>query len=342
MKKKKKQNLLTAALAALIVLSIAAIGYVIFFHEEDTVAVKERQIKKNQKSEPSVEHKVVREKPPKALQTPGKEKNTVKDGIGANDNNAKLHSSHVPSGGKEKLEVVKAIPPVLPTRQMAIIIDDIGYDMAAVKDLLKIDTQITYAVLPGLNHSRDAAELVHQAGREVLMHLPMEPQSYPKEKPGAGALFTDMSDEEIILQMEKNFASVPYAAGVNNHMGSKFMSDEAKLLTVFKQLKKKNLFFIDSRTTRDSKTSSASREVHLTVAARKIFLDNERDYSKIYRILTEAASSQTGSTPMIVIGHPYPETIRAIRDANRVLNEKGVKVVPASQLLRKHSESGSS
>ena len=78
---------------------------------------------------------------------------------------------------------------------------------------------------------------------KLLLHLPMEPLSYPKEKPGTGALFTDMNDEEIVFQLEKNLASVPYVSGVNNHMGSKFMADEEKLMPVFKQLKKEGFVF---------------------------------------------------------------------------------------------------
>jgi hypothetical protein len=170
----------------------------------------------------------------------------------------------------------------------------------------------------------------------------MEPLSYPKEKPGSGALFTDMNHEEIVFQLEKNMDSVPFVSGVNNHMGSKFMADEDKLILVFKQLKKRDLFFIDSRTTHNSRTTAAAQKVHLTVASRKIFLDNERDYSKIYQILMEAAEASGGESPLIVIGHPHPETIRAIRDAHKVYREKGVSIVPVSTLIKKKNPEGAS
>lgn len=222
---------------------------------------------------------------------------------------------------------------------MAIVIDDIGYDMKPVRELLAINENITFAVLPLLAHSREAAETLHRAHREILLHLPMEPLSYPKEKPGRGALFTDMNDEEILFQLQRNVDSVPYASGVNNHMGSKFMADEEKLTLVFRELKKKNLFFIDSRTTRDSKTEAAAHKARLTVMSRKIFLDNERDTSKIYQILMEAARSSDGNSPLIVIGHPYPETIQAVREAGKVCREQGIMIVPVSALLGKQGAS---
>jgi hypothetical protein len=186
--------------------------------------------------------------------------------------------------------------------------------------------------------------MLHNANKETLLHLPMEPNSYPHEKPGSGALFTDMNDKELLYQLDKDLASVPFISGVNNHMGSKFMGDEKKLELIFGRLKKKNLFFIDSRTGSNSKASVASEKVGLQLASRKIFLDNSRNYDEIYRILIDVAKN-TGAgdvSPIIIIGHPYPETIRAIKNAASVLRQKGVQVVPASKLVKEKAASGSS
>lgn len=332
MKKKNKNNALTTILIALIVLSTAAILYVTMFHKEEPVTVKERPLKKKQLSEPRVASK------PKVVQERFAHVKEAWEKESAKENNKgkpPASSVAVKPPGKEKTVIAKIIPPAVPSKYVAIIIDDIGYDMKALSELLKIDAQITFAILPLLSHSQEAAEAAHQANREILLHLPMEPRSYPEDKPGAGALFTDMSDDEIVIQLGKNLSSVPYAIGVNNHMGSKFMSDEEKLTIVFKQLQKRNLFFIDSRTANDSKAMAASQKVHLTIASRSIFLDNERDYSKIYQILMDVALTPAGHAPVIVIGHPYPETIRALRDANKVFREKGIMIVPVSQLIKK-------
>ena len=80
----------------------------------------------------------------------------------------------------------------------------------------------------------------------------------------------------------------------------------------------------------------------MTVASRKVFLDNDRDYSKIYQILMDVAEAPAGSAPLIVIGHPYPETIRAIRDASKVFREKGVSIIPVSKLMKKKTSEGAS
>ena len=227
------------------------------------------------------------------------------------------------------------LPKSVPLRQVAIIIDDIGNDLKQIQELLKINADITFAILPLCPHTREAAEMFHKAHRETLLHLPMEPLSYPREKPGPGALFTDMSNEEIVFQLEKNIAAVPYISGVNNHMGSKFMIDEKKLTVVFNKLKNKKLFFVDSRTSSDTKTFAVAEKVGLPVAARKIFLDNNRDYNEIYNILINVAKRNGDDSPVIIIGHPYPETIRAVGDAVKVLREKEVAIVPVSRLIKK-------
>ena len=311
MAKKSKKHFSTWLVISLIVISVAAIIYAVLFQPVELTPPKT----------PTQQVETPKAKPVK--ETPV------------------IHKTG-PVKQKEKI-VVSSIPKIpLPIKQVAIIIDDIGYDLGPVKELLKIDADITFAILPLCSHSREAAEMLHKANRETLLHLPMEPNSYPKEKPGKGALFTDMNSEELIFQLEKDLASVPYVSGVNNHMGSKLMADEDKLILIFNNLKKKKMFFIDSRTTVKTKASAASEKVNIQMASRKVFLDNNRDYNEIYKILLDATQNSSDVSPVIIIGHPHPETIRAIKDASRVLREKGILVVPVSKLIKGKSFSGSS
>lgn len=307
------KKLFTGFLIFLIVASLAAIVYVLQWEEPAIVkpAKEAKQTSRLQKVLPEAEKdKKAGDKPADLSRKPGKDK----------------QSDVVASIGK--------LP--LPLRQVAIIIDDIGNDLQPVKNLLKIDAAITFAVMPLCPHSREAAESLHAANREILLHLPMEPKSYPREKPGNGALFTEMNEKEIVFQLNKDLAAVPYVVGVNNHMGSKFMDDEEKLRLVFEVLKKKNMFFVDSRTTPDSKAYPASQKTGLPFASRKIFLDNNHNYKDIYKIINQiAGDTQAGDvSPIIIIGHPHPETIRAIRDGVRIFREKGINIVPVSQLIK--------
>jgi len=305
----------------LIIISVAAIIYMLQVKEEQPV------IKEKEKETKQIE-------PQKSITPPALKAKSAKERT----------SASIPIEKKEKKKIVvskiEKIP--LPLRQVAIIIDDIGYDLVPVKELLKVNADITYSVLPFLIHSREAAEMLHKANKEILLHLPMEPVSYPREKPGSGALFTDMNNEELIFQLEKDIEAVPYIVGINNHMGSKFMKDKEKLTLIFSKLKKKNLFFIDSRTAANSEAFAAAQKVGLQVAARKIFLDNNRDYNEIYNNLINITNNNGDVSPLIVIGHPHPETIRAIKDAARVFREKGILIVPVSQVIKAKAAQGSS
>jgi len=305
----------------LIIISVAAIIYMLQVKEEQPV------IKEKKKETKQIEQQ-------KSITSPALKATSTKEKT----------SASIPIEKKEKKKIVvsKIEKMPLPLRQVAIIIDDIGYDLVPVKELLKVNADITYSVLPFLIHSREAAEMLHKANKEILLHLPMEPVSYPREKPGSGALFTDMNNEELIFQLEKDIEAVPYIVGINNHMGSKFMKDKEKLTLIFSKLKKKNLFFIDSRTAANSEAFAAAQKVGLQVAARKIFLDNNRDYNEIYNNLINITNNNGDVSPLIVIGHPHPETIRAIKDAARVFREKGILIVPVSQVIKAKAAQGSS
>ena len=221
-------------------------------------------------------------------------------------------------------------------KRVAILIDDIGYDLSPLYELLKIDASLTFAVLPHYAHSVEAANILHGAKREILLHLPMEPHAFPEENPGMGALLTSMSDRQIEEEIDRDLEAIPFLSGVNNHMGSKFMEDEAKLNIVFKELKKRNLFFVDSRTTALSKGQEIAKKLRLRFVARKIFIDNDRDYVTILRNLTTRIDEEFAhkSEAVVMIGHPHLKTIQALKEAIPVLKARGIDVVPVSVLVQ--------
>jgi polysaccharide deacetylase 2 family uncharacterized protein YibQ len=227
------------------------------------------------------------------------------------------------------------IPHIKESRQVAILIDDIGQDLEALRDLLAIDAPLSFAVLPHLAHSAEADRTLHRSAREILLHLPMEPQSFPRERPGEGALFLSMSDHEIRKQFQENLNAVPHAKGVNNHMGSRFTEDENKMAVVMTMLKGKGLYFVDSRTTKDSKAREVADRIGVKFLARKIFIDNDQTYEASLHNLTRLLQDPgiKAGHPVLFIGHPYPSTILAIRDAVPILRAKGIEIVPVSKIL---------
>jgi polysaccharide deacetylase 2 family uncharacterized protein YibQ len=241
----------------------------------------------------------------------------------------------------EKDEKV-SLPPVAiphekgkPPARIAILIDDIGQDMGVLNDFLAINVPLSFAILPYQQYSLQAAEKLRRREREILLHLPMEPHSFPQNHPGKGALFLCMTDEEIQQQLRNNLQSISHIAGVNNHMGSRFTEDEEKMFVVMAELKKRGLYFVDSRTSGLSKAKKAANRAGIRFMARKIFIDNEQSYEaslhNIMRVKQELA--ENGGEPVLLIAHPYPTTVSSIRDAVPLLREQGIEIVSISKII---------
>jgi len=220
--------------------------------------------------------------------------------------------------------------------RVAVLIDDIGMDRGVVHELLKIGIPITFAVLPFAAHSSATASVLHENGREILLHLPMEPRHYPEEDPGKGALLLNMSNDDTRRQLAADLNVVPHISGVNNHMGSGFMENEEKVGIVMQELERRNLFFVDSRTTPNSKGRGAARQYGVRFASRDLFLDSTRDNADAFRTLLRLYDGQAKRPrrSALVIGHPYRETVQALKEVLPVLQKEGMEFVPVSSLVR--------
>lgn len=144
------------------------------------------------------------------------------------------------------------LPDISPkSSRVSIVIDDFGPDIGIARQFVSLPFPVTLSVLPHQAHSREIAELAHQAGREVILHLPMEPLD-SRQNPGRGALMLSMSGDEIRRNIKAALDASPFFDGVSNHMGSRMTRDAQTMKTVLLDLKARNLFFIDSMTTNES------------------------------------------------------------------------------------------
>ena len=226
-------------------------------------------------------------------------------------------------------------PPVtvhIPKAKVAIVIDDMGRDIRRLRDILEIDAPISIAVLPFLPYSKDIATVAGSKGREVLLHLPMEPKDSNNNDPGKGAVFTDMTEAQVTEQVRRDIEAVPYITGVNNHMGSRFTEDERLMRIVLNIAKTKNLFFLDSKTTSKSTGYRLAKGMEVKAASRQVFLDNEEDINYIKGQILELVEIAKKRGSAIAIGHPHPSTIAALKEMIPLLN-KDVDIVTVSSLI---------
>lgn len=224
------------------------------------------------------------------------------------------------------------LPKVQGPGRLAIIIDDMGSSVQELKTLQSIGLPLTYSVIPSLAHAKQVAEGAHAAGAEVMIHMPMEPEGYPKQKLESIGVLVAMSDGEIAERIRSYFRTVPHAEGANNHMGSRFTQHAGKMQVVLQVLKEKGLFFVDSKTSAASVGYSEARSMGLKCASRQVFLDNVQDVAEIGKQLVQAAAIARKKGAAIAICHPHPATLRALKLYMPELAKSGITFVHASEL----------
>jgi len=165
-----------------------------------------------------------------------------------------------------------------------------------------------------------------------MLHLPMEPEEYPKTDPGKGALLTSMTPDQLVRQLMADIRAVPGAKGVNNHMGSKMTAVSSQMYQIFTILKKENLFFVDSRTSGNSLCKPSARLLQVPFAERDVFLDHVVETDAIRKQVRELMEKAERDGSAVGIGHPHGETYQVLREMLPEINRR-VRLVPASRLV---------
>jgi polysaccharide deacetylase 2 family uncharacterized protein YibQ len=216
---------------------------------------------------------------------------------------------------------------------IAIVIDDLGQSYRTFESLLEIDAPLTFSILPYTPRATRIAERAYALGRETLLHLPMEAEPTTNNSLDKGILLTEMTEEQILAQLEEAMKTVPFICGVNNHKGSKFTELPEKMEIVLKALEEKDLIFLDSRTTKNTVGYLVARTLGVEAAERDVFLDNSADSSYTRNQLLKLAALSEERGWAIGIAHPHPSTIAALREMIPELKEKGFQFVPVSRLV---------
>lgn len=213
--------------------------------------------------------------------------------------------------------------------RIAIVIDDIGYRYTD-KHALSLPGAITYSILPHTPYGKKIAVKANANHKDVMLHIPMEAEN--GKKLGPGALTSAMNKDEIIASLNASLAEVPFAIGINNHMGSHLTQQNEPMMWTMNFLKEHHLIFLDSKTTQYSKAGQIAKLVGVPVQDRHVFLDNQLTDSYItkqFKSLIRYAKSQKTA---IAIAHPHPETIQALTRLIPTLAKNNIELVPLSDL----------
>ncbi len=249
-------------------------------------------------------------------------------------------SSKIPP--KYEVFSTKPIPPkpITPLTQLpggqvpivAIVVDDIGYDLDTTRKLLSLDAPLTFSVLPYGPHSRSLAMEARSKGHEIMLHLPMEPAEFPEIDPGPGALLSQMSPDELINALNANLDLIPGLSGVNNHMGSGISTSPERMRQIFSILKKRGLYYIDSRTTAETVARPSAELLQLRFTERDIFIDHFENESFVRGQLKALIARARQQGYAVGIAHPHPVTLQILTEYLPQLKH-AVELVPASMVV---------
>ena len=216
--------------------------------------------------------------------------------------------------------------------RLAIVIDDLGNDRAQAEALFRLSYPLTLSVLPHLSSSGEIAEEAHRRGYQVLLHLPMASAGGEKDEPIE--LHPGMDSSAVGETFAAMLETVPYAAGVNNHEGSRSTSDTKLMSELMPLLRDRKLFFVDSRTTAATVAESAAHSAGVPATSRNVFLDDEQSAAAIRKQFELAVRDARERGSALAIGHPHPETLQVLSEMLPKTELLGVNLVFASDLAQ--------
>lgn len=217
--------------------------------------------------------------------------------------------------------------------RVALVIDDLGWKTETISILKQVNVPVTLAILPGRPKSRELyRRLVDQF--EVILHMPMEPKSFPKNDPGSESLFTSMTEQEIRETLTGVLERYPRVVGMNNHMGSEFVGYRKGMEVVMEILSDHNLFFLDSNTTPHSLAMDVASRFNVPAVKNNVFLDSRSDKDHIRGQFHKLIRKARNDGAAIGIGHIQNlNTAQVLRELIPIYQLRGVDFVNLSELV---------
>lgn len=240
-------------------------------------------------------------------------------------------SAEKPRSSQDEAPSLSAAPAASGTGRIAIVIDDVGNSLEDLEPFLGFPGKITFAVLPSLANSREAARRAREAGKEVIVHMPMA--AMDGTYPGPGTIRPGEDPHRMISLIAENLSTVPGAVGVNNHMGSLMTADEESMGILLGYLKARGLFFLDSRTTAESVIPTVAPSVGIPWLERDVFLDNEPTREYVVKALEQGLKIARSEGHAVMIGHAPNRIVASVLKSNYDrLRELGYRFVTLQEL----------
>jgi hypothetical protein len=216
---------------------------------------------------------------------------------------------------------------------VAIVIDDLGLNRPAARRAIALPAPLTLSFMTYAENLSHFAADAHAAGHELLLHVPMEPKNHAYD-PGPKVLRVGLTREEIAGRLAWGLKRFKGFVGINNHMGSRFTASPEGMGQVMRELRARDLLFLDSVTSAASVAGPAAARAGVPFARRDVFLDHSRrDPGAILGQLEvlERIARQRGYA--VGIGHPHTTTLEVLAHWLPEARRRGIALVPISAIV---------
>ncbi len=217
--------------------------------------------------------------------------------------------------------------------KLAILIDDVGMNTKTAHTFNELDMKVNFAVLPFLPKSKEAGDILRSEGHTTILHMPMEGSNSTLNDRTEGMLYERFSPKEIFDNLDRALEDVGPVKGFNNHMGSKFTSNEEQMRVILQYANNKDLYFVDSNTSRRNKGYSVAKEIGMPTFQCSHFLDNSRDIADIEKEILTSLEIAKEKGKALVIGHYHMNMAQALANTKEAIEGSGVKLVYIEEIL---------
>jgi len=216
--------------------------------------------------------------------------------------------------------------------KLVIVIDDVSTSLQ-LNRIKAIDMKITPSIFPPSKLNMKSNLLANDI-EHYMIHLPMESGNKQFNKQFK-TLRRDASIQDIHKRVQEIRKLFPNAKYLNNHTGSLFTSDYAKMKVLYNLLRQEGFVFIDSRTSSETKVKKITHDVGDAYVARDIFIDNELKVPYMHTQLKKAVRIAKKKGYALAIGHPHKATMKALKSAKHIL--KDVELVYIDGIYKRKS-----
>ncbi len=228
------------------------------------------------------------------------------------------------------------LPGLVNAAELAVVIDDVGYNKARGERAINLPGPVTIAVLPFAPHTSTLVEYATLLGKDVIVHQPMEPHASPHAREETGTLKLAMQEQDFDAALSAALDAVPAHIGLSNHTGSLLTAHDAPMRRLMRTLSTRGLFFLDSRTTADTVALDVARELGVPSLRRDVFLDHERTAAAVHAAFEKALNRARKQGHAVLIGHPYDLSLSYLD--NRLAELPGdIELVRAADLAARQT-----